>query len=119
MGVLAQHVVHYAELLDNARSENAHNITAYLRNHLPFKWRDSYVAVVGRPTNIVRFPSRSFEYIFDIYSELEANGEVPYDQTVEDRVVAVFGVSNGPCEQRDGARMRGWLGEIGELVGAT
>ena len=109
----------YSALLDEARLESPHNLAAHLRRHLPIIWRDSYVSAAGRPTNVVRFPARSFEYIFDIYSELEAAGEVAYDQTVEDRVVAVFGVSVPPREQRTGSRMRGWLGEPGELVGAT
>jgi len=114
-----QHVLDYAALLDEGRFESPNNLAAYLHKHLPFNWRELYVSAVGRPTNIVRFPARTFEYIFDIYSELEAAGEVAYDQTVEDRVVAVFGVSVLPQEQRDGSRMRGWLGETGELVGAT
>jgi hypothetical protein len=46
-------------------------------------------------------------------------GEVPYDQTVEDRVVAVLGTSALRDEPRDGTRMRGWLGDTRELVGAT
>ena len=119
VSVPPQYVVDYAALLDEARLEHAPSLEAYLRRHLPFKWRDLYVARVGRPTNIVRFPSRTFEYIFDVYSDLEAAGEVPYDQTVEDRVVAVCGVSVRPSQLRDGGRMRGWLGETAELVGAT
>src|SRR5215813_8590440 len=114
-----EHVFDYAALLDEARLEGETNLPSYLWKQLPIKWRDLYMTSVNRPTNIVRLRSRTFEYIFDIYSELEAGGEVPYDQTVEDRVVAVFGLSVRPQEQRDGARLRGWLGESGELVGAT
>lgn len=46
-------------------------------------------------------------------------GEVPYDQTVEDRVVAVLGNSATPSQPRDGTRVRGWLGDTGKLVAAT
>jgi len=109
----------YEAVLHEAPVESATSLVAYLRQHLPFKWRDLYVATLSRPTNIVRFPCRTFEYLFDIYSELEVTGEVPYDQTVEDRVVAVLGTSRSPDERRDATRMRGWLGETGELVGAT
>ena len=49
----------------------------------------------------MRFSCGTFEYIFDIYSELEAVGEVSYDQTVEDRVVAVLGTCSRPDEPRE------------------
>jgi len=114
----SQHELDYKAVLREARVECGTSLVAYLRQHLPFRWRDVYVATLSRPTNIVR-QCRSFEYFFDIYSELELIGEVPYDQTVEDRVVAVLGTSASPDEPRDATRMRGWLGETGELVGAT
>ena len=114
----AEYVVDYEALLHDAGLEGT-TVVLYLLQHLPFKWRDLYVAAASRPTNIVRFSCRSFEHIFDLYSELELMGEVPYDQTVEDRVVAVFGTSARPDEPREGTRMRGWLGETGEILGAT
>jgi hypothetical protein len=116
MALPAEHVVDYEALLHDARLEP--NVVLYLRKHLPPKWRDLYVASVCRPTNIVRFACGTFEYVFDAYSELEALGEVPYDQTVEDRVVAVHGISSRADESRNGSRIRGWLGSTGELVGA-
>ena len=115
----SKYALDYEFVLHEARAESATNLVAYLRQHLPFKWRDLYVAALSRPTNIVRFQCRAFEYLFDIYSELEVTGEVPFDQTVEDRVVAVLGSSTTPDERRDATRMRGWLGETEELVGAT
>jgi len=72
---------------------------------------------VGHQTNLVRFRFRTFEYICDIYSELEVTGEVPYNQTIEDRVVGVLGVSARAEEGRDASRMRGWVGPTEELVG--
>jgi len=113
----AGQMLDYEALLHEARIEP--NAILHLRNHLPFKWRDLYVAAIFRPTNIVRFSCGTFEYIFDLYSELETVGEVPYDQTVEDRLVAVHGISARPEQPRDGIRMRAWLGQTGELLGAT
>ena len=69
------------------------------------------------PTNLVRFHFRTFEYICDLYSELEATGEVPYDQRMEDRVVAVIGLSARAEERRDVSRSRGWVGPTEELLG--
>jgi hypothetical protein len=65
---------------------------------------------------MVRFRRRTFEYICDLYSELEATGEVPYDQTIEDRVMAVFGTSSRAEEGRGANRIRGWVGPTEEFV---
>jgi hypothetical protein len=72
---------------------------------------------VAHATNIVRFQFRTFEYICDLYSELEAMGEVPYDQTIEDRVVAVIGTSARAEERRNASRSRGWVGPTEEFLG--
>jgi hypothetical protein len=114
-----QQAIDYEALLHEARQESATSLVVHLRQHLPFKWRDLYIAAALRSTNIARFEYRTFEYIFDLYSELEAIGEVAYDQTVEDRVVAVLGTSARADESRDRTRMPGWLGETGEILGAT
>jgi len=109
----------YKALLSVARAESATNLALFLRTQLPFKWRDLYVAAVARPTNIVRFQSRSFEYFYDLYSELEITGEVPYDQTIENRVVAVLGTSARADEPRDGRRMRDWIEATEEFMGSN
>ena len=114
----AQYVIDYQVLLHDARQEGA-NLIRYLRKRLPCLWRDLYLAAVSRPTNIVCFPCATFEYLFDLYSDLEAIGEVAYDQSVEDRVVAILGSSTTPSEPRNGNRARGWIGGTGELVAAT
>ena len=106
-------------LLNDANLESPGEIAAYLRHHLPMRWRESYIASLSRPANVVRFVRGSFEYILDLYSELEMVGEVSFDQTAEDRVVAVLGSSAAPTELRDRGRMRGWLGDNADIVGAT
>lgn len=115
--ILRQYAVDYEGLLSTARSESSTNIVFFLRQHLPFLWRDLYVAAVPHPTNIVRFQCRTFEYFYDLYSELEVTGEVPYDQTIEDRVVGVLGTSACADEPRDGNRMRGWGRSNGGVAG--
>ena len=61
---------------------------------------------VRHEANLVRFKHGSFDYICDLYSQLEATGAVPYDQTVRDRVVAVFGTSSRALKNRDVKRIR-------------
>jgi len=115
----ARYAIDYEFLLCEARLEGTSQLAGCLQRLCRAQWRDSYVAAVERPTNLVQFRARTFEYVFDLYSGLEATGEIPYDQTVEDRVVAVLGTSATPEEPRTGTRMRGWLGETGEIVGAV
>src|SRR5215467_9318225 len=115
----ARYAIDYESLLCEARLESTWQLAGCLQKLCRAQWRESYIAAVERATNLVRFRSRSFEYVIDLYSELEANGEISYDQTVEDRVVAVLGTSATPDEPRVGTRMRGWLGETGEIVGAV
>lgn len=110
-------MIDYESLLHDARWQGASTVS-HLCQHLPVKWRELYVAAVSHPTNIVRFSRRSFEYMIDLYSELEAIGEIPYDQTVEDRVVAVFGISAQPGQAR-GTRFGCWLMDTGELGSAN
>jgi len=113
----SQYAIDYEALLSVARAEGGTHLALYLRDQLPFKWRDLYIATVAHPTNIVRFPFRTFEYICDLYSGLEVTGEVPYDQTIEDRVVAVLGTSARAEEKRDASRSRVWVGPTEELLG--
>lgn len=113
----SEYVIDYGALLSAARAESGANIVLFLSEKLPFKWRDVYTATVEHQTNLVRFRFRTFEYICDIYSELEVTGAVPYDQTIEDRVVAVLGTSARAEERRDASRSRGWVGPTEEFLG--
>jgi hypothetical protein len=115
-GLPSQHAIDYEVLLSAARAESEMNLTSILKKHLLSKWRDLYVTTVAHVTNIVHFPFRTFEYIFDLYSELEVMGEVPYNQTIQDRVVAVIGTSSRAEEIRDAGRLRNWAGPTEEFV---
>lgn len=112
-----QNAVDYESLLAAVRAEGETNILFVLREQLPVAWCNSYVATVRHPTNIVRLKFRTFEYICDLYSELEATGEVPYDQTIQNRVVAVLGTSARAEEGRDAGRIREWDRPTDELLG--
>ena len=103
----SQYAIDSEALLSSAPAGIGANAAQFLREELPFKWRETYVGSVARATNLVRFQFRTFEYICDLYSELEVTGEVPYDQTIEDRVVAVLGTSARSEEKRDASRSRG------------
>ena len=114
----SEHKIDYELLVSAARLESGANISLFLQEQLPFRWRDVYVATILRPTNIVRLRLRTFEYICDLYSEMEILGEVPFDQTSENRVIGVFGTSARQEEKRDSSRMQRWIGPTDELIGA-
>ena len=111
--------IDYDDLLATARDQSPTSIAHYLHRRLSSQWRDVYAAAIARPCNIVRFRSRTFEYLYDLYSELEATGEIPYDQTVEDRVVAVLGTSETADNLRYRNRTPGWIDDAGELVATS
>jgi len=113
-----QYKIDCDSLLSAAQQESGTNISSFLQQRLPLKWRDAYVSTIPRPTNIAHFRRRTFEYICDLYSEMENLGEVPFDQTIEDRVIAVVGTSAREEEQRDSSRIRRWVGPTDELLGA-
>ncbi|MGO8796908.1 MAG: hypothetical protein ACLQLC_18970 [Candidatus Sulfotelmatobacter sp.] len=114
----SNYAIDYEALFSEAQAENPADLVSFFRNRLPLIWRDLYIAAAGHQTNLVRFPFRSFQYICDLYSDLEAMGEVPYDQTIEDRVVGVFGTSSSAPETRGSGRIRGWGEPPEELVGS-
>ena len=100
----AQQRIDYEAVLSSAPAESGARRAAYLCDRLLLQWGEAYVAAVVRPTNLVRLRYRTFEYICDVYSELEATGEVAYDQTVQNRVVAVVGTSARVGEPREAIR---------------
>lgn len=115
----AAQAVDYGALLATALDEGAADVTWFLRRNLPERWREIYVAAAAHPTNIVHFESGSFEYFYDLYSQLEATGEIAYDQTVQDRVVAALGVSARAEVERKGRWTRQWISEADELFRAS
>jgi hypothetical protein len=90
---------------------------ATIMEQLPYVWRDAYLEMVPRPTNIVRFRRDAFEYIYDDYASLEATGAVPYDPVMEARLVAVCGCSAPKKGSTDDSRRNGWIGPSKKMFG--
>jgi hypothetical protein len=100
----SKYVVDYLGLL-SSESRDRGSLAILLRECLPAFWRDAYLRTITHEPNLVRFRERTFEYICDLYSQLETTGSVPYDQTVADRVIGVFGTSSR-AESRNVRRVR-------------
>ena len=70
-----KHRVDYQNLLSAARMRM--NIASYLSQEIPSKWRAVYIKSISHEPNLVRFCHRTFEYLCDVYSQLETTGSVP------------------------------------------
>lgn len=111
----ARYVIDYESALSAARQQTTASIMLLLQESLPSLWRDVYLNTIAHEPNLVRFRHRTFEYLCDLYSQLELTGSVPYDQTIADRVIGVFGTSSRTQDERDARRTRIELSE--ELEG--
>jgi hypothetical protein len=110
----SKHIIDYRALMSSGSRESGRFATL-LRQHLPTFWRDVYLSTITHEANLVRFRHRTFEYVCDLYSQLEATGSVPFDQTIADRVIGVFGTSSRAQEERNARRIKIELSE--ELEG--
>src|ERR1017187_10825052 len=107
----------YASLLAEVGDCPAEEVIAYLAAQLPYVWRDAYLAMTARPTNVVRFQRDAFTYIYDDYASLESSGAVPYDAVIEARLIAAYGCSAPKKGSTDEARRKGWIGPSKKMFG--
>jgi hypothetical protein len=106
--LLPGYAIDYEAILSSAATDGLAHIAALLQKSLPSLWRDAYVQNVSHLPNLVSVRVGSYEYICDVYSDWEAKGEIAYDQSVQDRVVAAFGIS-GNSELQDARTTSRWI----------
>ncbi len=97
----------YADILEQAQAEKPGQLGEVLAEELPHVWRDAYRQMTPHQTNILRFHSDGFEYLFDFPSELVAEGALGGERAVEDRLVAVHGRSRPATGKRRDSAIRG------------
>src|SRR5437764_852895 len=85
--------INYSEFLDQVAGEDIDIQIQYLSEELPFEWRRRYVDETPHLTNVCTYKFKSYEYLYDDYASLEATSVVPVSETIESRVVAVYGRS--------------------------
>ena len=107
----------YELLIGEAGECSIEGLITFLAEELPYVWRDAYIQMTPRATEIVRMQRGSFEYIYDDYATLEATEVVPYSPDAEARLVAVLGRSEPKPEGRDDGRLRGWVGPTDTIFG--
>jgi hypothetical protein len=62
----------YERIVKEAGECSMGNLIGFLTEELPYVWRDAYLKMTQRTTEIVRMQRGSFEYIYDDYATLEA-----------------------------------------------
>jgi hypothetical protein len=116
MHELIKGTVDYAAVLRTADIGSS-GLATFLFEELPYVWRDAYVDMTPRQTNVVRWQYGSFEYLFDDHASLEATGAVLHDPNVEARLVAALGRSEPRETARDDYRLKGWIGATEKTFG--
>ena len=114
----AEFRIDYPSLCGSGRAHDQALVT-WLREQLPIKWRDVYAATSSHVANIVQIRRGTFDYFCDSYSTLEALGEVPFDQRVQDRVIGVLGTSAPTRNPRRGSLQNAWLAVPEEIEGSA
>jgi len=92
------------------RNHKGAPLIEWLWDELVYCFRDVYVELTPRRTDIVRIKQGPFEYVYDDYASLEAQGLVPRHETMEARLVVAIGRSAPRKPRRDDSRLRGWCG---------
>jgi hypothetical protein len=93
--------------LREARNASGQDVRDFLAEGLAYAWRDAYLAMTPRATNLVRFRYGTFDYVYDDYATLESTGVVPGDSAIDARLVAVSGRSVLRKGKRDDYRLKG------------
>ena len=107
----------YERIVKEAGECSLEKLISFLTEELPHAWRDAYLEMTQRATEIVRIQRGSFEYIYDDYATLETLGAVPPSPDDEARLVGVLGRSEPKTERRDDSRLRGWVGPTQKMFG--
>jgi hypothetical protein len=98
--------VPYPEILAAAKT-SGEDIATFLQEELPYCWKDRYLSMTDRPSEILVFTYETFDYIFDVYQQTElcdpSSGKLP----IEARLVAAIGTSKPKRTKRDDGRLRG------------
>jgi hypothetical protein len=114
---MLEYPVDYDEILSSAGGVGYEALVGVLSRELPVACCDAYARTTTRQTEICRFRSGTFDYVFDDLATLEAKGLVATDLAQEARLVVAVGRSNPQPRRRDDHRLRGWVGRTEATFG--
>ena len=99
--------VPYVKILAAAQT-SGENVATFLREELPYCWKDRYLLMTERPSEILVFSYETFDYIFDAYQQNEPYDPAGGKRPIEARLVAAIGTSKPKRTKRDDGRLRGF-----------
>ena len=111
----------YVRIAAHWKGHTKEELIACFNEHLPFHWRDAYLKMTLRPTDIVKVIGgieRGFVYIYDHHPEMQPPSANIPDTTIEPRLVCVYRISAPQKLARDDYRLKGWVGPTGKMFGA-
>lgn len=114
---MESHKINYKSILKNTNDYSMEEMIAFLSDELPLYWCDSYYNMTNHPTSIVQIQHNSFNFLYDAYNPLDYENSPNIDPNSEDRLVAVFGLSQPKKKVRDDSRLRGWVGPTEKFIG--
>lgn len=101
-----QAFIDYKNVLTKTAPNDREALIRVLLEALPHEWADAYKKLSPHQANIMRVTHGGFEYLFDHSSELVAQGVIAEGGAVEDRIVAVHGLSQIVSDKRRDSLMR-------------
>jgi hypothetical protein len=110
-------ILDYQGFLEPYQNCPEDQLLVHLQEKLPYFFRDAYVEMTCRQTDIVRVRYNAFEYLYDHYPELQPNQATLPDSKIEPRLVAVLGCSSPQKTKRDDYRLKGWVGATEKFFG--
>ena len=111
------YTINYNALLEDTINFSMEEMIAFLSEELPLFWCDSYEKMTSHPTSIVQIQHNSFTFLYDAFNPLDFKNTPDIDHDSEDRLVAVFGLSEPIKKVRDDSRLRGWVGPTEKFIG--
>jgi hypothetical protein len=91
--------VDYVRVLQTCTGASGDELIRLVREELVSAFHAAYLEMTPRMTDIAVIQQGAFEYIYDDYATLEAQGLVPYHPTMEARLVVAIGRSGEGAEQ--------------------
>jgi hypothetical protein len=111
-------VLDYDAMLKESGFCSANETVAFPLKQLRNLWREAYIKMTLRQTDIVIVRHKTFEYLYDHYPALQPGGALLCDDlNIEPRLVAVFGHSSPQKGSRDDYRLKGWVGPTEKMFG--
>jgi hypothetical protein len=110
-------ILNYGKILKECERPSSDQLINCLKETLPFHFRDAYLEMTARQTDIVQVRYNAFEYIYDHFPELQPNAISQSDARIEPRLVGVLGCSAPQKRKRDDYRLKGWVGPTEKLFG--